>query len=335
MSIKVSVIVPVYNVLSCLQRCFDSIMNQSLVDMEIIIVDDGSTDGSSKFVDEYSKRDARIRVIHKENGGLMSAWTTGVHYSHGEYIGFVDSDDYISPKMYELMYEIAVNNDTDIVVCNYSINHTLDGKLKTEIEEGLYTGEDLQTRIKEHVFSIPGTYSISLSRLNKLFRRQLVFDCLKYTESLSRTFEDRYFVPATLWCSKSVYFIDDILYYWILRNGSNHGLYKNNLLEDIKRCYYVQQKVVKEYAPYLETHWEISFCDWIKLYIIRNIINVNEFHTRYLSSKILLNDSLVKDRLHKYGRRMTSKMGKLLHFCQLFNSPLLLSIVCSFGKRFV
>lgn len=330
---KVSIIIPVYNVLPYLKRCLDSVINQTLTDLEVIIIDDGSVDGSAEFVDEYAKSDPRIIVKHKDNGGLMSAWTTGVRLSHGEYIGFVDSDDYISLDMYQTMLQTAEQYDTDIVICNYSINHAIEGKLKTQLREGLYIGSRLQTDIKEHVLPLPGTYSIPLSRLNKLFRRSIALECLKYTESLSRTFEDRYFVPATLLCSKSVYCLDDVFYYWILREGSNHGLYKPNLLEEIKRYYNVQHMIVRDYAPSLEDHWELSFCDGIKQYVIRNIVNVKDFHTRYESAKKLFGDSLVAERMNKYGPRLTNKMGRLLNFCFKIHSPLFLAILCPIGMH--
>lgn len=332
---KVSIIIPVYNVLPYLQRCLDSVVNQTLKDIEIIIVDDGSTDGSSEFLDEYAQKDSRITVIHKENGGLMSAWTTGVRASNGDYIGFIDSDDYISLQMYESMYGVAIEYNTDIVICNYSINHILDGKLKTEIAEGLYTGEKLQKCIKEHVLPIPNSYSIPSSRLNKLFRRSIVFECLKYTESQSRTFEDRYFVPATILAASSVYSMDDIFYYWILREGSNHGMYKPNLLEDAKRYYNVQHSIVKDYAPYLEDQWKASSCDVIKQYTIRNIINVKSFSIRLKSAKALFQDELVSERMNEYGRSMNSKLGKLLYLCYRIKSPLLLSAVSPFVRRFL
>jgi hypothetical protein len=105
-------------------------------------------------------------------------------------------------------------------------------------------------------------------------------------------------------------------------------------LEDIKRYYFIQHRIIEDCAPFLEKHWEASFCDGIKQYVIRNIIRVNDFKTRYLSSKVLFNDSLVKERLHKYGSLMTNKMGKLLHVCQMINSPLLFATVCSFWKHF-
>lgn len=105
---KISVIVPIYNIMDCLERCVMSIVNQTYKDLEIILVDDGSSDGTEKLVDELGKRDSRIKVFHKENGGSSSARNLGLKYASGEYIGFIDSDDYIEPDMYELLAD-AVN----------------------------------------------------------------------------------------------------------------------------------------------------------------------------------------------------------------------------------
>lgn len=102
---KISVIVPIYNIMDCLERCVMSIVHQTYGDLEIILVDDGSTDGTSELVDELGQRDSRIRVFHKENGGSSSARNLGLKYATGEYIGFIDSDDYIEPDMYELLAE--------------------------------------------------------------------------------------------------------------------------------------------------------------------------------------------------------------------------------------
>ncbi len=102
---KVSVIVPIYNIIDCLERCVMSIVNQTYRDLEIILVDDGSTDGTEKLVDELGSRDERIKVVHKDNGGSSSARNLGLTYATGEYIGFIDSDDYIEPDMYELLVD--------------------------------------------------------------------------------------------------------------------------------------------------------------------------------------------------------------------------------------
>ena len=100
----ISVIVPVYNIKEYLARCVDSILVQTWENLEILLVDDGSDDGTEKLVDELAKKDARIRVFHKQNGGSSSARNLGIDKARGAYLGFVDSDDYIEPFMYEKLY---------------------------------------------------------------------------------------------------------------------------------------------------------------------------------------------------------------------------------------
>ncbi|MCM1048845.1 MAG: glycosyltransferase [Clostridiales bacterium] len=113
--LKVSVIVPVYNTLDYLMRCVDSILQQSYTNLELILVDDGSTDGSGQLCDKLEKQDNRIRVYHKENGGASSARNLGIRNAVGDYIGFVDSDDYIDADMYRQMMELAIGKNLQIV----------------------------------------------------------------------------------------------------------------------------------------------------------------------------------------------------------------------------
>lgn len=321
---KVSVIIPVYNVLPYLQRCLDSVVNQTLKDIEIIIVDDGSTDGCSTFIDEYALKDQRIKVIHKENGGLMSAWTTGVRASNGDYIGFLDSDDYVLPEMYRRLYELAEEHQVDIVISNYLVNGTELGLHHLEVKK--YEGEELMEKIYKHVFPSPITYSISMSRVTKLFKRNIIFDNLKYTESLSRTFEDRYIVPAALLSSKAVYYTNEAYFCWMIRKGSNHTMYKEHLLDDIKRVYGVQKQVVADKCPSLQRQWEEEYLDFIRLYVDRNIIRVKQFGTKYKSAKNLLSDELSRERLDQYGHLMGAKLGKIVRLSYKMHSPLILAL---------
>ena len=117
---KVSVIVPVYNTEKYLQRCLDSILNQTLKDIEIIIVDDGSKEPCALLCDQISKLDSRIKVIHKQNGGLGFARNSGLSESNGEYVGFIDSDDYIEPNMYEMLYNAATKTNADMAISGIS-----------------------------------------------------------------------------------------------------------------------------------------------------------------------------------------------------------------------
>lgn len=131
---KVSVIVPVYNVEEYLPRCLETLVNQTLGDMEIIVVNDGATDGSQAVIDSFVSKYRNVRSFVKPNGGLSDARNYGMPYAGGEYVGFVDSDDYVDPDMYEVLYNKAKEDDYDIVECN--LHHVFpDGTVDTELGE--------------------------------------------------------------------------------------------------------------------------------------------------------------------------------------------------------
>lgn len=119
----VSVIVPVYNVECYLERCLDSILSQTYTNLEIILINDGSTDQSSQICDAYVKRDPRIRVIHQRNQGVSAARDVGLENATGEFIGFVDADDWIEPDMYEVMIYKIQEENCEVVICDYDEIH--------------------------------------------------------------------------------------------------------------------------------------------------------------------------------------------------------------------
>ncbi len=115
---KISVIVPIYNVEKYLNRCIESIVNQTYNNLEIILVDDGSTDNCPEMCDKWDEKDSRIKVIHKENGGVSSARNAGLDVASGNYIAFADGDDYLDTDMFRILYEKAIDENADIVACN-------------------------------------------------------------------------------------------------------------------------------------------------------------------------------------------------------------------------
>ena len=125
---KVSVIIPVYNVEKYLRECLDSVINQTLQDIEIILIDDGGKDNCPRIIDEYAKKDSRIVAIHKENGGYGQTCNVGLERAHGEYISIVEPDDYIDKNMYEDLYKLAKKNDTDIVKSDFYKNIQCENK---------------------------------------------------------------------------------------------------------------------------------------------------------------------------------------------------------------
>lgn len=144
-NIAVSIIVPVYNAEKYLVKCLDSVVNQTLVNIEIIIVDDGSTDGSSEICKGYAEKDERIIYFKKENEGLAAARQDGIERARGEYIGFVDSDDWLEPNMYERMYSVAKSEDADVVLCNAFLDENT--KDKIHLEPGVYDRDRIENEI--------------------------------------------------------------------------------------------------------------------------------------------------------------------------------------------
>ena len=129
---RISVVVPVYNVEQYLEKCVNSIINQTYKNLEIILVDDGATDKSGKLCDELAKLDNRIMAYHKKNGGLSDARNYGVERATGDYIGFVDGDDYIDAEMYEKLYEAIKKENVDVAECNLKIIYSDRVELFTE-----------------------------------------------------------------------------------------------------------------------------------------------------------------------------------------------------------
>ena len=152
--VLLSVIVPIYNSKDYLSRCLDSILKQTLEDMEIICVDDGSTDSSPAILQEYAKKDPRIRVITKKNQGLVAARKTGVKEAAGKYIGYVDSDDWIEPDMYETLCQYAQSNQADMVTSGYIFEGNYVSIHYDEIPEGLYEGENMDFLRENGIYNL-------------------------------------------------------------------------------------------------------------------------------------------------------------------------------------
>lgn len=324
---KVSVIVPIYNVEQYVDACLRSVEQQTLDELEVIVVDDGSTDRSSEIAKQYCARNSNFRYIRKENGGLMSAWTMGVRESHGDYIGFVDSDDCAKPEMFERLYNVAIDNNADIVYCDYIDNN---GRIYSTqvLTEGSYINTELDN-IRPLVFPVPKRDVISNARWNKLFRRSMIIDNLKYTECQSRTFEDRYIVPAAIMTAQSFYYLKEPLYiYTVNRNNSNSKQYKPDLLHQIKRFYNIQGQMLedKSLMQKYRSDWEAVYINYIRQYVTRNIVGVKGFKVRLKSARLLLADELTGERLSKFSYLCRSRLERATLLSYRIKSPILLAI---------
>ena len=141
---EISVIIPVYNGQSYISRCVESILRQTYEDYEILLIDDGSTDSSPIICDKYSTENSKIRVVHKENGGLSDARNMGIKESQGKYITFVDNDDWIEPQMLEKLHDAAKVHAADIVMCNHQMRYSGDDNKKEAQNENYFDKEYTQ-----------------------------------------------------------------------------------------------------------------------------------------------------------------------------------------------
>lgn len=218
---KVSVVVPVYNAEKYLEECLDSIMVQTLKDIEVICVNDGSTDRSGQILNEYAKKDSRIKVIHKENGGVVSARNTGVDIAEGKYIGFVDSDDWVEPEMYEKLYEIAEREDVDLVTSGYFMEGNYTTTHLDIVEEGLYKGERYDSLLNQVIYILdqkaPGIRGMLWC---KLYKREL-FEKIRQEIPESLTFsEDKMCIIRYALECESAYVCKQPFYHYRINNTS-------------------------------------------------------------------------------------------------------------------
>ena len=247
---KVSVIVPVYNVERYLEKCLDSLVNQTLKDIEIIVVNDGTKDNSQEIIDKYVKKyPKKVKGFIKENGGQSSARNYGLEYAKGEYIGFVDSDDYVELDMFEKLYNKAKENDFDIAICNLNfVYEETDEKKEFSInmKSDLTDKESLRT----HMVNI---YPVVW---NKIYKKSL-FDTSKLKFKEKVWFEDVEFLYKLVPHVESVGVIDDYLYNYLQRQGSVTNTFDKRLYNYVENLndivdYYKEKDFYDYYTNELE-----------------------------------------------------------------------------------
>lgn len=250
---KVSVIVPVYNVEEYLEQCVDSILKQTYKNLDIILVDDGSKDGSPKMCDVYAAADGRFQVIHKENGGLMSAWMAGVKKAKGEYLVFLDSDDWIDPAMIEDLVKNSVGNIKEIICSNYIIEKEKKSiPVKQSMKPGIYDREALEKSLFPEILGNE-VRRIHCSRCMKLISKELIVENMKYGNQKVTMGEDlNIMFPVMLDAQRMVILEEGFYYHYRLVNASMAHKYNAKLFEKVRELYRTLENIIEKKSRNME-----------------------------------------------------------------------------------
>lgn len=284
---KVSIIVPIYNVEKYLVRCVKSILNQSHHNVEIILVNDGSTDGSGGIAERLKDDDKRIFVIHQANGGLSEARNTGLDFSTGDFIFFVDSDDVINPKTIEIMLNCMLDYEADIISCDFSYWNEKENIPSVNINNGYtirkYGSDEALISLNE----------IGVTACNKMYRRG-VFEKIRFP--IGRYHEDEYVIHELLFFSKKIIKIDVPLYYYFMRDGSITHTIDEKKVKDAINAYRerirfidnynwraVREPVIRDFLAYLfrVTGYKDKEINRLVIEEIRELVNISSVPIDY------------------------------------------------------
>lgn len=241
---KISIIVPVYNAKEYLEQSVDSILRQTYDNIELLLIDDESSDGSGEICDRYAKQDSRVKVIHQKNRGCTGTSLTGLAAASGDYYMFIDSDDYVDEDMLSEMTKHLVGKKGEIICCNYILE-----KSRQEVpvicpgKPGVYEGDRLQTQIKDRLLGREER-TIPISRCMKLYEKSVFEGNEKYCDTAIYMGEDFNLVyPALLDCSRLVIMEDALFYHYRFVEGSMVHRYNPNILENVERARNLWQRV--------------------------------------------------------------------------------------------
>lgn len=316
---KISIIIPVYNVENYIEKCINSLINQTLVDVEFIFVNDGSPDGSANIIKKYQKKDKRIKLIEKENGGQASARNLGLKHATGEYVAFVDSDDYVDINMYKILYECAKKDDLDIVICDYYLVYN-DKIVKNKSK----LTDEYQRIIKNEEYVI-----LSPCPWNKIIKRKYIEDVgFKFPEGI--IYEDFAAIPLLGLNEPKVLYVKECLYYYVqsetstMRNMEYKEKYEN-IFVATKYLYdnMIGRGFDKELEYMLVYHFlylgSLNFYKYKKYKLIDRIANdMKKYFPRWYKNKLVLSRFVKKEII--YMKLFYSKLYFMICIYQkLFN----------------
>lgn len=276
MNIKISVIIPVYNCEESVGKCIESVCQQSLKEIEIILVDDGSTDNTSKIIKEYQKRDDRIIILEQKNAGPSVARNRGIKSARGKYIGFVDSDDYIEKDMYELLYSVANDSKVEIAICNYW-EEDGEGKILSETKSNLPSKKVLdKTEIRNQVLE---TFVKEENRgffalWNKIYLKDFLVEHDLQLDEKREHGEDWIFNIQAFDSAERVIAVEAMFYHYVqLNSNSLMRKYRENQIELLFSGRKILNDVLlKNQVALGEEHYKKFFYTFYS-YSIKEIVN--------------------------------------------------------------
>lgn len=288
----ISIIVPVYNVEKYLEKCINSLINQTITNIEIILVDDGSQDASGTICDQFEKKDQRIRVYHKKNEGLSSARNFGIDMANGEYIGFIDSDDYVDLDMYELLYCNLKKEDADISMCD--LYHCYDDTEPQANSKPEYFVFDKVTAIK----TVMEAKKTSVTAVNKLYKKEL-FDKVRYPQG--KLSEDAFVIVELLLEADSIVLDTHSKYYYVHRKNSiTTSSFKEKDL-NVLEAYKKNMDLIRKHCPNIIDVAIMRYL-WAHFYVLDKMIlsdNLDDnqkkiqkkiVHTLRKNFRVIIND---------------------------------------------
>lgn len=278
----ISIIVPIYNVEDYLERCLASISKQTYKNLEIILIDDGSTDKSAEICDRFAEKDQRIVVVHKENEGVSAARNLGMRMAKGEYIGFIDSDDYIDLNMYETLYTAIENKNADLAVCGFE-QVRINGQ--TQVNDAHENIDWSKKNIIANYFTQGIIKEIMYAPVNKLYRKSMLSDL--YFNTKYRMGEDILFVFECVERMNKMVYVQGAFYHYVMRKGSAMtSSFSEKRLEYIYAIREIERICLEKY-PYVQESVQI----WVYRHILNTLRQIivtkscKQFEKFYLENK--------------------------------------------------
>lgn len=274
---KISVIVPVYNVEAYLERCVESILKQTYSNLEILLVNDGSTDKSGELCDQLALRDQRIRVIHKENGGLSDARNRGIDEASSGLIGFIDSDDYIDEDMYETLYRQLRESNADLSMCgHYDVFHQIPEKQVSEIKTWNLSSEEAIKMVME-------AKVLSVTAVNKLYKKEL-FNHLKF--EVGKIAEDAFIMIRLLDQCQKVVATNEKKYYYVHRENSITTQKFSLKFLNVIEAYEQNANIIREHYPAIADVATMRL-NWAYFYVLDRLLVDSDFKDKLLEDKLI------------------------------------------------